>query len=79
MKHIWYAPNQFEAYGEEEIQAVNKCLREGWLAGNGHYTDKFERIVSEFFGKKFGLFVNSGSKQNLTNSKTSRASSALNN
>jgi len=61
MKHIWYAPNQFEAYGEEEIQAVNKCLREGWLAGNGHYTDKFERIVSEFFGKKFGLFVNSGS------------------
>ena len=61
MKHIWYAPNQFEAYGEEEIQAVNKCLRDGWLAGNGHYTDKFERIVSEFFGKKFGLFVNSGS------------------
>jgi CDP-6-deoxy-D-xylo-4-hexulose-3-dehydrase len=61
MKHIWYAPNQFEAYGEEEIQAVNKCLREGWLAGNGHYTDKFERIVSAFFGKKHGLFVNSGS------------------
>lgn len=61
MKHIWYAPNQFEAYGEEEIQAVNKCLKDGWLAGNGHYTDKFERIVSEFFGKKYGLFVNSGS------------------
>jgi len=61
MKHIWYAPNQFEAYGEEEIQAVNKCLREGWLAGNGKYTEEFERIVSEFFGKKFGLFVNSGS------------------
>jgi CDP-6-deoxy-D-xylo-4-hexulose-3-dehydrase len=61
MKHIWYAPNQFEAYGEEEIQAVNKCLKDGWLAGNGHYTDKFERIVSEFFGKKHGLFVNSGS------------------
>jgi CDP-6-deoxy-D-xylo-4-hexulose-3-dehydrase len=61
MKHIWYAPNQFEAYGEEEIQAVNKCLKEGWLAGNGKYTEEFERIVSEFFGKKFGLFVNSGS------------------
>ena len=61
MKHIWYAPNQFEAYGEEEIQAVNKCLKEGWLAGNGKYTDEFDRIVSAFFGKKHGLFVNSGS------------------
>lgn len=61
MKNIWYAPNQFEAYGDEEIQAVNKCLKEGWLAGNGKYTEEFERIVSEFFGKKYGLFVNSGS------------------
>ena len=61
MKQIWYAPNQFEAYGDEEIQAVNKCLKEGWLAGNGKYTEEFERIVSEFFGKKYGLFVNSGS------------------
>ena len=61
MKNIWYAPNQFEAYGDEEIQAVNKCLKEGWLAGNGKYTEEFERIVSEFFGKKHGLFVNSGS------------------
>lgn len=61
MKHIWYAPNQFEAYGEEEIKAVEKCLRDGWLAGNGHYTDKFERMVATYFGKQYGLFVNSGS------------------
>lgn len=61
MKQVWYAPNQFESYGEEEIAAVNKCLREGWLAGNGKYTSEFERQVSEYFGKKFGLFVNSGS------------------
>jgi len=61
MKKIWYAPNGFEAYGEEEIEAVNKCLREGWLAGNGKYTLQFENDVATYFGKKFGLFVNSGS------------------
>jgi len=61
MKKIWYAPNGFEAYGEEEITAVNKCLREGWLAGNGKYTVQFENEVAAYFGKKFGLFVNSGS------------------
>jgi CDP-6-deoxy-D-xylo-4-hexulose-3-dehydrase len=61
MKKIWYAPNGFEAYGDEEIEAVNRCLKEGWLAGNGKYTTQFEREVSAYFGKKFGLFVNSGS------------------
>ena len=58
---VWYAPNQFEAYGEEEIQAVTDCLRAGWLAGFGPRTVEFETKVSERFGKKHGLFVNSGS------------------
>jgi CDP-6-deoxy-D-xylo-4-hexulose-3-dehydrase len=61
MKQIWYAPNCFESYGEEEILAVNKCLREGWLAGNGKYTEEFEKQVAAYFGKKYGLFINSGS------------------
>lgn len=61
MKQIWYAPNKFESYGEEEIKAVNDCLRTGWIAGNGPITEKFEKEVSSYFGKKFGLFVNSGS------------------
>ena len=60
-KKVWYAPNQFEAYGEEEIQAVNDCLRAGWLAGFGPRTIEFEQRVSARFGKKHGLFVNSGS------------------
>ena len=34
-KKIWYAPNKFESYGEEEIKAVEQCLRDGWLAGFG--------------------------------------------
>ena len=31
-KKVWYAPNKFESYGEEEIIAVENCLRDGWLA-----------------------------------------------
>lgn len=58
---VWYAPNRQEAYGQEEIDAVNKCLNDGWLAGFGPKTIEFEKVVSERFGKKFGLFVNSGS------------------
>lgn len=58
---IWYAPNQFEAYGEVEIKAVEEALRAGWLAGFGPRTIEFEKKVSERFGKAHGLFVNSGS------------------
>jgi len=60
-KKIWYAPNQKEAYGEKEIQAVVDCLNDGWLAGFGPKTIQFEKEVSTLFGKKYGLFVNSGS------------------
>ncbi len=61
MKKIWYAPNGFEAYGEEEIKAVEECLRKGWLAGSGESTVEFEKVVATYFGKQYGLFVNSGS------------------
>ena len=59
-KKIWYAPNKFESYDEEEIKAVEDCLRDGWLAGFGKRTVEFEERVSELFGKEHGLFVNSG-------------------
>lgn len=61
MKKIWYAPNKFEAYGEEEIKAVEACLRDGWLAGFGPRTVEFEEKIAKQFGKKYGVFVNSGS------------------
>jgi len=61
MKKIWYAPNKFEAYGEEEIKAVEACLRDGWLAGFGPRTVEFEEKIAKYFGKKYGVFVNSGS------------------
>ena len=60
-KKVWYAPNGFEAYGKEEIDAVTECLKDGWLAGFGKRSLEFEEKVSKRFGKKMGLFVNSGS------------------
>jgi CDP-6-deoxy-D-xylo-4-hexulose-3-dehydrase len=61
MRKVWYAPNKFESYGEEEIKAVEACLRDGWLAGFGKRTVEFQSRVADLFGKKHGLFVNSGS------------------
>lgn len=61
MKKIWYAPNKFESYGQEEIDAVTQCLQDGWLAGFGPKTVEFEDKISSYFGKKYGVFVNSGS------------------
>ena len=60
-KKVWYAPNKFESYGEEEIKAVEECLRDGWLAGFGKRSIEFEKRTASIFGKKMGLFVNSGS------------------
>ena len=61
MRRVWYAPNKFESYGEEEIKGVEECLRDGWLAGFGKRTIEFENRVATLFVKKNGLFVNSGS------------------
>ena len=61
MKKIWYAPYKFESYGEEEIKAVEKSLRSGWLGGQGPQSIKFEKEIAKRFGKKYGVFVNSGS------------------
>ncbi len=61
---VWYAPNTTDAYGEAEIKAVNKTLKAGWLT-TGRLTSEFENKVAGLFGKKIGLFVNSGSSANL--------------
>ena len=61
MKKVWYAPNRLEAYGEKEIKAVEESLRAGWVAGFGPRTIEFEEKIAKEFGKKFGVFVNSGS------------------
>jgi len=60
-KKIWYAPYKFEAYGQEEIDAVVESLKSGWLGGQGPKSKEFEEKIAKRFGKKYGVFVNSGS------------------
>ena len=40
------------------------CLKDGWLAP-GPRSAAFEEQVSEYFGKSFGIFCNSGSSANV--------------
>ena len=60
---VWYAPHTFQAYGEDEIKAVESCLRKGWLAP-GPLMAEFETQVAAYFGKRHGVMVNSGSSAN---------------
>ena len=60
-RKVWYAPYKHESFGEEEIKAVEESLRDGWLAGFGPRTVKFEEKIAKEFGKRYGVFVNSGS------------------
>ena len=60
-KKVWYAPYKFESYGKQEIKAVVESLEDGWLAGFGPRTVEFEEKIAKEFGKKYGVFVNSGS------------------
>ncbi|MDB9997877.1 aminotransferase class I/II-fold pyridoxal phosphate-dependent enzyme [bacterium] len=46
-------------YGQDEIDAVVKCLNESTQMGN--YSRKFEAKIAELFDKKHCLYVNSGS------------------
>ena len=40
-------------YDDEEIDAVVKCLNEGWL-DMGKYVEEFENNISKIFGHKYG-------------------------
>ena len=56
MEKISYAQT---VYGQEEIDAVVKCLNESTQMGN--YARKFENEIAKLFDKKECLYVNSGS------------------
>ena len=51
-------------YGKEEKQAVLKSLENTFLSV-GKNSAEFEKKVAKLFGKKYGVFVNSGSSANL--------------
>ena len=46
-------------YGQEEVDAVVKCLSESTQMGN--YSRQFEQRIAQLFSKKYCLYVNSGS------------------
>ena len=56
LEQIAYAKT---VYGQEEIDAVVKCLSETTQMGN--YSRKFESKIADLFDKKYCLYVNSGS------------------
>ncbi len=63
MKKIYYGK---AVYDKKEINAVIKVLKNKSLSlVDGDEVKKLEKTVSNIFGKKFGLMVNSGSSANL--------------
>jgi CDP-6-deoxy-D-xylo-4-hexulose-3-dehydrase len=56
LEQISYAKT---VYGQEEVDAVVKCLSESTQMGN--YSRKFESKIADLFNKKHCLYVNSGS------------------
>ena len=56
MQQISYAKT---VYGQEEIDAVVKCLNESTQMGK--YAREFEAKIADLFNKRNCLFVNSGS------------------
>ena len=56
LEQISYAQT---VYGQEEIDAVVKCLSESTQMGN--YSRQLERKIAELFSKEHCLYVNSGS------------------
>jgi CDP-6-deoxy-D-xylo-4-hexulose-3-dehydrase len=54
---VWYARASF---GQEEIDAVVKCLNEFQLSP-GKYTFEFEKRIAKLFDKEYAVMTNSGS------------------
>ncbi|NCT00285.1 NarL family transcriptional regulator, partial [Candidatus Parcubacteria bacterium] len=52
-------------YGEEEVNAVIQVLKDPLKISPGIKVKEFETEISNTFGKKHGIMVNSGSSANL--------------
>jgi CDP-6-deoxy-D-xylo-4-hexulose-3-dehydrase len=62
MKKIYYSEAFFD---KNEIKAINKVLKNNLNLVDGPQTKYFEKKVASYFGKKYGLLVNSCSSANL--------------
>src|SRR5271154_2527624 len=54
-----YIPFHLPSIGEEEITAVEKVLRSGWLT-TGPVAQEFEKEFARYVGCKHALAINSG-------------------
>src|SRR3989344_5099817 len=57
-------PYAMAVFGKEEIRAVNSVLKTPQIVA-GKKAEEFEAKIAGLFGKKNGIFVNSGSSANL--------------
>ena len=45
---------------KEDINSVNRILKNGWISSNGPEIKKFEKEFSRFVNKKYSVAVSSG-------------------
>ena len=43
-----------------ELKYVNECLETGWISSAGSYVNKFEKVVADFVGAKYGIATMNG-------------------
>ena len=43
-----------------ELKYVNECLETGWISSAGSYVNKFENMVADFVGAKYGIATMNG-------------------
>ena len=61
---LYYSPNTFQSYGDQEMDSVLDWLKNNKL-DDQKIIEKFENKIAEIFQAKHGIFVNSGSSANL--------------
>ena len=43
-----------------ELKYVKECLETGWISSAGSYVDKFEQMVADYAGTKYGIATMNG-------------------
>ena len=43
-----------------ELKYVKDCIDTGWISSAGSYVDRFENMVAEFVGSKYGIATMNG-------------------
>jgi perosamine synthetase len=56
-----YIPVNIPLITEQDREAVNQALIDGWVSGEGPVVQEFESVVSSQVGRKYGVAVSNGS------------------